>query len=164
MHEKLHAVQESCWGKFFRFEHTNPFIAFERKFSHRGIIRLRLDDIIYLFLLATICIVFSRLPSDTSSILAIAYNHFLFFLMAFSCVWLISPSGYRHLFFLGIAGLFPALIFLAYRKVLVRILADNCVWLDKHRHNFIWVWSFSYPLDCAVMPVYNISFEGVHSQ
>ena len=79
MYRKLQELQESCWGKFFRFEKSKIFTQFEKKYSIPGVLRFRIDDAIYLILLTIIITVFCILPSQTDHLLTRAFRQGLIF-------------------------------------------------------------------------------------
>lgn len=120
---KLQKVEESLWGKFFRFEKTQTFVDFEKRYTFKQVFRLRIDDILYFIMLTAICMVFALLPSDTTlnsaigTLLVSAYRYMIGFLLAFSALWLISSNGYRHLIFFMICVIFPLITLLTYMGV-----------------------------------------------
>lgn len=134
------------WAKFFRFEKTSMFMGFEKKFTFKQVLRVRLDDIIYLLLLTAISIVFALLPSETTansmvgSILLKAYRYFLAFLVLFSTLWLISTNCYRHFVFALICILFPLLTLLTYYRIIPFDQIDSSTTIFSYIHILsLWV-------------------------
>lgn len=150
---KLQQAQESFWGRFLRFEKSQSFEKFQKIFTFKQVFRLRLDDIIYVALLAAICIVFAILPSTNSSsssssasaaiistLLVAAYRYLLMFLIAGSSIWLISTNWYRHFIFALICGIFPLLTLLTYMGVIPIAEVDTTTTIYSYLHILVlWV-------------------------
>lgn len=146
MMHKLQEVEESVWAKFFRFEKTSMFVSCEKKFTFKQVLRIRLDDIIYLCMLVAICIVFGLLPSETTSnsmvgsILLKAYRYLLGFLVLFSILWLISTNWYRHFVFALVCILFPLFTLLTYYGIIPFDQIDTTTSIFSYLHILsLWV-------------------------
>lgn len=125
MYRKLEELEESCWGKFFRFEKSHAFIQFEKRYSIPGVLRFRIDDGIYFLVLAVIIVVFCVLPSQSDHELTSAFRQFLIFYGVASVVWLLTPHWYKHLVYFFFCVVFPLLVLLIYYNVMYRLFRSS---------------------------------------
>ena len=96
---------------------------FEQQYSVPKVINLRLDDLIYLLLLAILEVIFGVLPLDSNSSYTAPYRQSLALFFLSSFVAMISPHWFRWLslaiFCLG----YPALLYLTINGVILGLLS-----------------------------------------
>jgi hypothetical protein len=120
---KLEQLEDSCWNQLFRFEKSDYFVNFEKKYSVPYVINLRLDDFIYLLLLLIEELVFGLLPMDSSSYFAAPYRQSLALFFLTSFIVFISPHWFRWLTLIVICIGYPVLIFLTFNGVPVPLFS-----------------------------------------
>jgi hypothetical protein len=110
-------LEESCLSKLFRFEKTQRFLEFEENYSVPGIINLRLDDLIYLLLLAAMEVVFGVLPIDGANPFTTPYRQSLALFFLASFLSLISPHWFRWLTLFAFCLGYPVLLYITINGV-----------------------------------------------
>ena len=93
---------------------------FENNYSVPRVINLRLDDLIYLLLLAILEIIFGVLPLDSNNQYTTPYRQSLALFFITSFIAMISPHWFRWLSLVFFCLAFPGLLFVTIRGVTIR--------------------------------------------